>query len=100
MIDSFLSISDAESLPSYRMELKLACVTLCVLFIGLSNVSVLSVPNFRVDGFHREDGLHQCHHVAHETFWEHAGIGCMIGIPMKGITRIVLMLGRTTSCPK
>ena len=26
MIDSFLSIPDAESLPLYRMVLKLACV--------------------------------------------------------------------------
>lgn len=30
MIDSFLSIPDAESLPLYRMVLKLACVCVCV----------------------------------------------------------------------
>ncbi len=29
MIDSFLSIPDAESLPLYRMVLKLACVCVC-----------------------------------------------------------------------
>ncbi len=29
MIDSFLSIPNAESLPLYRMVLKLACVCVC-----------------------------------------------------------------------
>jgi hypothetical protein len=30
MIDSFLSIPDAESLPLYRMALKLACVFISI----------------------------------------------------------------------
>lgn len=33
MIDSFLSIPDAESLPLYRMVLKLACVCVCVILV-------------------------------------------------------------------
>jgi hypothetical protein len=37
MIDCFLFIPDAESLPLYRMVLKLACV--CELDSGYSNAS-------------------------------------------------------------
>ncbi len=32
MIDNFLLIPDAESLPSYRMVLKLACVTYDIIY--------------------------------------------------------------------
>jgi hypothetical protein len=44
MIDSFLSIPDAESLPLYRMVLKLACVLWAQGYASHSAVQTVSIP--------------------------------------------------------
>ena len=53
MIDSFLSIPDAESLPLYRMVLKLACV--CV--ITRQATSPRELPSYTVNSHHNTEKL-------------------------------------------
>ena len=58
MIDSFLSIPDAESLPLYRMVLKLACVCVCVEQCGMiSNIHVTWGVILQCRSFHTDSRL-------------------------------------------
>ncbi len=55
IIDSFLSIPDAESLPLYRMVLKLACGARIIIACCLARPRAILTPS------HQSAGLRQVH---------------------------------------